>query len=125
MLMGGCIPKEWRKSSRKSSISAHGRKQERVGKLPTSKNVVCKLFIMVLRAIINGCVEESGMIGDIQGGFRVGRRAEDNPFLLERMIEMVKVQKECLFVDFFDMEKAYYIVNRKKLFEVMRGYAVH
>ena len=34
------------------------------------------------------------------------------------MIEMVKVWNECLFVDFIDMEKAYDIVNRKKLFEV-------
>ena len=31
-------------------------------------NVVCKLFMMVLRERINGLVEESGMLGDIQGG---------------------------------------------------------
>ena len=31
-------------------------------------NVVCKLFMMVLRERINGWVEESGMLGDIQGG---------------------------------------------------------
>ena len=30
-------------------------------------SVVCKLFMMVLREIINGWVEESGMLGDIQG----------------------------------------------------------
>ena len=37
---------------------------------------------------------------------------------------MVKVRKECLFVAFIDMQKAYDRVNRKKLFEVMRGYGV-
>ena len=42
--------------------------------------------------------------------------------MLERMIEMFKVRKECLFVAFIDMEKACDIVNRNKLFEVMRGY---
>ena len=84
---------------------------------------------------LNGChhihfifisysLEESGMLGDIQGGFRMGRRTEDNLFILERMIEMAKVRKDCLFVAFIDMEKAYDRVNRKKLFEVMRGYGV-
>ena len=51
-------------------------------------------------------------------------RTDDNLFMLERMIEMAKVRKECLLVDFIDMEKAYHRVNRKKLFEVMRGYGV-
>ena len=44
--------------------------------------------------------------------------------MLERMVEMVKVRKEYLFVAFIGMEKAYDRVNRKKLFEVMRGYGV-
>ena len=55
----------------------------------------------------------------------MGRRTEDNLFfMLERMIEMAKVRKDCLFVAFIDMEKAYDRVNRKKLFKVMRGYGV-
>ena len=45
-------------------------------------NVVCKLFMKVLGEIINRWVEESGMLGDIQGGFRMGRRTEDNLFML-------------------------------------------
>ena len=40
--------------------------------------------------------------------------AEDNLCMLERMIEMVKVKKECLVVAFIDMEKAYDRVNKKK-----------
>ena len=44
--------------------------------------------------------------------------------MLERMIKMAKVRKECLMVAFIDMEKVYDRVNRKKLFEVMRGYGV-
>ena len=73
-------------------------------------NVVCKLFMMVLRERINGCVEESGMLGDVQGGFRMGRRTEDTLFMLKRMIEMVEVRKDCLFVACIDMEKAYDIL---------------
>ena len=122
VLMGGCIPKEWKESR----VSAQGgSKKELKNYRPVAIiNVVCKLFMMVLRERINGWVEESGMLGDIQGGFRMGRRTEDNLFMLERMIEMAKVRKDCLFVAFIDMERAYDRVNRKKLFEVMRGYGV-
>ena len=81
--------------------------------------------MMVLRERINGWVEESGMLDDLHGGFRMGRRTEDNLFMLQRMIEMVKVRKECLFVAFNDMEKAYDRMIRNKLFVVMRGYGGH
>ena len=37
---------------------------------------------------------------------------------------MVKVRKECLMAAFIYMEKEYDRVNRKKLFQVMRGYGV-
>ena len=32
--------------------------------------MVCMLFMMVVRGRITELVEESGMLGDIQGGFR-------------------------------------------------------
>ena len=35
-------------------------------------NVMCRLFMMVVRERINEWVEESGMLGDMQGGFRRG-----------------------------------------------------
>ena len=59
------------------------------------------------------------MLCDIQGGFRRGRKTEDNLFMLERMIEMVKVRKVCLFVAFIDMDYAYDRVHIMKLFEVI------
>ena len=74
---------------------------------------------------IDEWTEDSGMLGEIQGGFRRGRRTKDNLFMLERLIEMVKERKEEIFVEFLDMEKAYDLVNRKKLFEVIRCYGVH
>ena len=62
------------------------------------------------------------MLGDIQGGFRMGQLTEDNLFMLERMVDMAKVRKDCLFVAFINMENAYDRVNRNKLFEVMRNF---
>ena len=40
--------------------------------------------MMLIRGSINGWVEESGMLGDVQGFFR-GCRTEDNLFMLERL----------------------------------------
>ena len=43
------------------------------------------------------------MLGDIKRDFSKGRMTEDNVFMLDRMIEMIKVRKECLMVDFIDI----------------------
>ena len=65
------------------------------------------------------------MLGVIQGGFRRGRRTKDNVYMLVRIIEMSKGREDSLFVAFIDKEKAYDRVNRKKFFEVMRGYGIN
>ena len=65
-------------------------------------SVICKI-------VYNYCersVEESGMLGDVQGGYRKGRRTEDNLFIMERLIEMTRVRKACLFVAFIDIRAA-------------------
>ena len=112
VLSGRCIHNEWNES-RVVFVHKGGSKKESKNYRPVAIiNVMCKLFMMVVSERINEWVEESGMLGDIQGGFRRGRRTEDNLFMLERMIEMAKVRNECLFVAFIDMEKAYARVDR-------------
>ena len=47
-------------------------------------------------------------------------------FVLQWLIEMVKVRKDDIYLWRWDIEKAYYdSVNRKKLFEIIRCYGVH
>ena len=117
VLSGESIPNEW-KESRVVLVHKGGSKKEVSNYRPIAIiNVICKLFMMLIRYSLNGWVEESGMLGDVQVFFRRGRRTDDNLFMIERMIEMAKVRKECLYVAFIDMEKAYDRVNRKKLFE--------
>ena len=124
VLSGGCIPNEW-KESRVLLVYKGGSINELNNYRPVAIiNVMCKLFMMVVRGRINEWVEESRMLGDIHGGFRRGRMTEDNLFMLESLIEMAKVRKEYLFVAFIAMEKAYDRVDIRKLFEVMRGYGV-
>ena len=59
-----------------SSTAAHERMQERVkNNRPVAIiNVLCRLFMMLLRERINGWVEESGILGDIQGVFSKGQK---------------------------------------------------
>ena len=63
--------------------------------------------MLMVRERIDKLTTDSGMLGDIQGGFRRGLCTEDNLFMLERIIEMVKGRKDKIFVAFLDMEKAY------------------
>ena len=125
ILNGADIPKEW-KESRVKLLHKGGRTDELKNYRPIAIiNITCKLCMLMVRERIDKWTEDSGMLGEIQGGFRRGRRTEDNLIMLERLIEMVKGRKEEIFVAFLDMEKAYDRVNRKKLFEVMRCYGVH
>ena len=81
VLMGGCIPKEW-KESRVILVHKMGSKKELKNYRPLAIiNVVCTLFMMVLRERINRWVEESGMLGDIQGVSEWGERQRINKLM--------------------------------------------
>ena len=80
--------------------------------------------MIINRNRLDEWVESSGMLADVQGRFKRGRKTEDNLFMLERMMEMNRIRGEQFFIAFVDMEKAYDRVNRKKLFEVMGGYGI-
>ena len=56
-------------------------------------SVIYKLCMLMVRQRIDKWTE-GGLLGDIQCGFRRGRRTEDNLFMLERLIEMVKGRKD-------------------------------
>ena len=44
------------------------------------------MCIIIMRDRVNIWEEESGMLGEVQGGFRKGRRTNDNLFIMERLI---------------------------------------
>ena len=125
ILNGADILKEW-KESRVKLLHKGGRTDKLKNYRPIAIiNITCKLCMLMVRERIDKWTEDSGMMGEIQCGFRRGMRTEDNLFMLARLIEMVKGRKEEIFVAFLDIKKAYDRVNRKKLFEVMRCYGVH
>ena len=65
VLSGERIHKEWKESG---VVLVHkgGSKIEVLNYIPIAIiNVICKLFMMLIRDSINGWVEESGMVGDV------------------------------------------------------------
>ena len=66
VLSGESIPNEW-KESRVVLVHKGGSKKEVSNYRPIAIiHVICKLFMMLIRYSINGWMEESGMLGDVQ-----------------------------------------------------------
>ena len=100
---GGDIPLQW-KESRVVLVYKGCDMSEFMNYRPKAIiNVICKLCMIIVRDRMNRWVEESGMLGDVQGGFKKGRRAKDNIFIVDRLIEMTRRRKACLLVAFIDM----------------------
>ena len=83
ILNGADIPKEW-KESRVKLLLTGGRTDELKNYRPLAIiNVTCKVCMLMVKGRIYKWTEDGGMLGEIQGGFRRGRRSDDNMFMLE------------------------------------------
>ena len=75
---------EW-KEGRVKLLHEGGRADELKNYRPIAIiNLTCKLCMLMVRERIDKWTEDSRMLCEIQGGFRRGRRIEDNLFMLER-----------------------------------------
>ena len=84
-------------------------------------NTVGKIFSAVLNERLCKWIERNRVLGEEQNGFRihVGRRAEDNIFVLNEMIERKRSEGRKLYLGFLDIEKAYDRVSREMLCKVL------
>ena len=65
-----------------------------------------------------------GLIDDDQGCFRAGMGCVDQIFTLKQIGEKTRERKCRVYVGFLDLEKAYDMVNREALWQVLRMYDV-
>ena len=66
---------EREKESRVKLLHKGGRTNELKNYRPIAIiNITCKLCMLMVRERIDKCPEDSGMLGEIQGGFKRGRR---------------------------------------------------
>ena len=80
-----------------------------------------KLFTRILRRRLEEEVEESGILGEIQFGFRKGKSTCDAAFILRQIFDQGKRKKNTK-VAFLDVRKAYDRVWREGLWRKMEGY---
>ncbi len=80
---------------------------------------ICKVFNRILNNRLQEAVVNSEILGEIQNGFRQGRRATDNLLVLETLIRKVKREKKPTFLALLDITKAYDRVDREILWRVM------
>ena len=82
-------------------------------------NTIGKVFCAVLNERLCKWIERVRVLGEEQNGFRADRRAEDNMFVVNELIEGRKNSEGKLYLGFLDIEKAYDRVNRRQLCAVL------
>ena len=115
------VPKEWNEC--KVTLIHKGgykSKQELKNYRPIAlANTVSKVFSGVLNERLCKWIERERVLGEEQNGFRVDRRAEDNIFVVNELIEKKRRERSKLYLCFLDIEKAYDRVNREILWKVL------
>jgi hypothetical protein len=85
---------------------------------------ICKVFLRVLCNRITYVAEQHNLLGQIQNGFRQGRRAVDNLLILQTLIAKSRRAKSELRIALLDIKKAYDRVDRDILWRKLYMYGM-
>ena len=78
---------------------------------------ICKIYLKILEKRLSSATEHSYLLGDLQNGFRRGRRCQDNLLVLDTLIQLAKARRKPLVMAFLDITKAYDRVDRNLLWK--------
>lgn len=82
-------------------------------------NISSKLYSFILNQRLSNWIEANGVIEDVQAGFRKGYSTIDHIFTLSALVQKQLVRGKKLYAAFIDFKKAFDLVNRDKLWEVL------
>ena len=82
-------------------------------------NTISSIFCGIIKDKMTNIIEEEELIGEEQNGFRKDRRGTKNLYILKEIIEKAGKENKQLYCMFLDIEKAYDIVNRKIMWELI------
>ena len=105
MLVTGKVPEVW-KTGRLVMIHKAGSKMELTNYRPLT--VICTmsaLFSKILTARLTEVVEEMGVLGEVQQGFRKGRCGADNNFVLHTILQQCAAKGRKPHMAFIDIQK--------------------
>lgn len=122
IMESGHIPAEWRKSKLRMVYKGQGPKSSFGSYRPIAiTSVLYRLFMQVVRNRLQTWAEKEVILGELQNGFRWGRRLEDNLFVLTQAIEIAQMEVRPLYLCFLDVNKAYDTVDHSKLWRQLAG----
>ena len=80
-----------------------------------------KLFANIISSRLVEWIERNEIIGEEQNGFRPDRRATDNIFTVNEIIDKKLKEKKKVYICFLDIEKAYDKVDREMMLAVLES----
>jgi hypothetical protein len=86
--------------------------------------VLAMVFVMILESRISQWAETNDLRAKGQAGFRKDFRTTDNLFILCTLTEQARFQKKKLYTCFVDFKKAFDIVSRDRLWQVLEGLSI-
>jgi hypothetical protein len=117
----GIPPDSWQKS--RTSMVPKTRKPQVSQMRPIAlTNVFYKLYMTMLRDSLVQHLITNGRMSEYQSGFTVGRRLEDNLFMLNYCTEDSVRRKNKIYIAAIDFAKAFDSIDRRALIETMKKY---
>ena len=83
----------------------------------TLLSCISKLFTAILNHRINKFMNENGLLGSEQAGFRSGQSTMDHVFVLHHILDYYRQKGKPIYCAFVDYSKAFDLVNRSALWE--------
>ena len=120
------IPTHWRKSRMNLIYKGKGDKTRASSYRPvTVTSVVYRMAMQAIKTELLKWVEGNNLLGELQNGFRPGRRLEDNLFVLTQCMEISMAQQRPLWLAFLDIEGAYDNIDQDLLWEILEEVGVN
>ena len=83
-----------------------------------------KVFTSIITNRLYDWVENNGLLGEEQAGFRKGYSTMDNVFVLHSIIQRYILRRRKLYVAVVDLKKTFDRVFRKRMWEILEKYGL-
>ena len=120
VLIGGVNPTEWKVGKVVLVLKRQPSTDAKNYRPITLISVLSKVLSGIMAQRVAEAVEESGICGDNQNGFRKGRSCADNIFILNGLLDINRHNKWKSNLLFLDFAEAYDRVDRSILFKKLR-----
>lgn len=114
------IPEEWRISV---IVPIYKKGDQEKAENYRGVSLLCtgyKIYAEILRERLEEKIVKKKLLSESQGGFRKGRGAMDNIFILNHVVQREKRKGEKVYAFFVDLKAAFDNVDRNKLWRILK-----